>query len=58
MKELIVSINDKEIKLHGDFVGNLFCVDSSSIENHPLLSASEKESLRRDFLSNKNILIK
>lgn len=58
MKELKVSINNKDIRLKGEFVGNLFCVYLSSIENHPLLSAGEKESLRREFLSNKNILIK
>lgn len=58
MKELKVTINNKEIRLQGEFVGNLFCVDSSSIEKHPLLTRSEKDSLRREFLSNKNILIK
>lgn len=58
MKDLKVSINDKQIILKGDFVGELFCVDSSSIDEHPTLTSQEKDSLKKEFKMNKNILIK
>ncbi len=53
-----VSVNDKVVKLRGEFVGSLFCVDSSSIDNHPFLSSGEKESLKRKIKSDKMMLIK
>ena len=55
---LEVSINDKVVKLRGKFVGSKYCVDSSSIDNHPSLSSDEKESLKRKIRSDKMMLIK
>lgn len=57
-KEFEVKINDKIVKLYGDFVGNRFCVDSSSIDSHKALTSKEKESLKRHLQNDKSILIK
>jgi len=57
MEELEVDINSKVIKLKGKYVGHLFCVDGRSVDNHPMLTNKEKESLKKDFRSNKNILL-
>lgn len=56
-KELKVCINGKVIKLSGDYVGNLFRVNPTSIDSHPMLTSREKESLKADLHSNKNIII-
>lgn len=53
-----VSINDKVVKLEGDFVGNVFCVASSSIDGHPALTPDEKERLKRYLRSDKSLRIK
>lgn len=55
-KELEVHINGKVIKLPGDYVGNLFRVDSTSIDSHPMLTPREKKSLKVDLHDNKNII--
>ena len=55
---LEVSVNDKVVKLRGEFVGSLFCVYSSSIDNNPSLSPSKKASLKRNIKSNKMMQIK
>lgn len=52
-----MEVNDKVIELKGDYVGNLFRVIESSIDEHPLLTEREKESIKRDLRSNKNILL-
>ena len=52
-----VSINDKVVKLKGEFVGNSFCVDSSSIDNHSALTPDEKERLKRYFRSDNSLQI-
>lgn len=57
-KEFEVKINDKVVKLYGDFVGNRFCVDSSSIDNHITLTSDEKESLKKYLRSDRSLLIK
>ena len=56
-QEFKVEMYDKVIKLKGDFVGNIFCVDSSSIDNHPELNSEEKESLKRYLRSDKSLFI-
>lgn len=58
LDHLEVSVNDKVVKLRGKFVGGLFCVDSSSIDNNPSLSSGEKDSLKRKLRSDKNMLMK
>lgn len=56
--ELEVSINDKIVKIGGEYEGNLFCVKEKDIDNHPVLSTSEKESLKMNLRSNHNLLLK
>lgn len=55
--EFKVSINSKVVNLQGRFVGNRFCVDSSSINNHPALTPEEKEKLKCHFQNDKSLLI-
>lgn len=57
MKELKVIVNNKQTSVYGNYVGNLFCVDSASIDNNPILTQNEKESLKKEFEMNRNILI-
>ena len=57
LNTLKMEVNDKVIELKGDYVGNLFRVIESSIDEHPLLTEREKESIKRDLRSNKNILL-
>ena len=59
MKEKLfkVSINNKVVNLYGSFIGNKFCVDSSSIDNHPELTPKEKESLKLHLQNDKSLLI-
>lgn len=54
-KKLKVQVNEKFIQLDGDYKGNLFCVTETSIDENPLLTCEEKESLKMDLRSNKNI---
>ena len=56
-EKLQLQINDKVIELEGDYVGNLFRVSERSIDEHPLLTEREKDSIKRDIRSNKNILL-
>ncbi len=56
-EKLQLQINDKVIELEGDYVGNLFRVSERSIDEHPLLTEREKESIKRDLRNNKNILL-
>ena len=56
-EKLQLQINDKVIELEGDYVGNLFRVSERSIDEHPLLTEREKDSIKRDLRSNKNILL-
>lgn len=58
IKELEVSINDKIVKIGGDYEGNLFCIKEKNIDKHPALSSKEKENLKMNLRSNKNILQK
>ena len=59
MKDQIfeVSINQKVVNLSGKYIGNRFCVDSSSIDAHPSLIHKEKESLKARFRNDKSLLI-
>lgn len=54
-EKLQLQINDKVIELEGDYVGNLFRVSEKSIDEHPLLTEREKDSIKRDLKCNKNI---
>ncbi len=56
-KKIEMQVNDKSILLEGYFVGNLFCVKGQSINEHPSLNDREKESIKNDLRSNKNILL-
>lgn len=58
IKELEVSINNKIVKIGGDYEGNLFCVKEKDIDNHPALSSKEKENIKMNLRSNKNVLLK
>lgn len=52
-----VSINDKVVLLDGHYVGTTFCVESSSIDNHPELTPNEKESLKMRFKTDKSLIL-
>ena len=54
-EKLRMQVNDKEIQLEGQYVGNFFCVDRNSIDNHPSLTGREKDSIKEELRSNKNI---
>lgn len=54
--EFEVSVNDKVVNLQGNFVGNKFCVDLSSVDNHPTLTQKEKESLKSRLKNDKSLL--
>lgn len=56
-KNFEVRINNKVIKLRGGFVGDRYCVESSSINNHPFLSSSEKDSLKEALRNDPNITL-
>lgn len=56
-EKLKLQVNDKVIELESDYVGNLFRVNERSIDEHLLLTEREKESIKRDLRSNKNILL-
>jgi len=57
-KDFKVTVNDKVVNLKGDFVSNKFCVDLSSVDNHPALSQNEKESLKSRLKNDKSLLTK
>ena len=52
-----ITIGNKAIKVKGRFVGNFFCVDRRSIDISPSLTEREKDDLKRQLLSDKNILL-
>ena len=56
-KGLKIRIGNKIIRVKGQFVGSLFCVDRRSIEEHPLLKEREKENLIEQLLCDKSILL-
>ena len=56
-EKLQLQVNDKVIELEGGYVGNLFRVNERSIDEHPLLTEREKDSIKRDLRNNKNILL-
>jgi len=56
--EFEVSVNDKVVNLQGNFVGNKFCVNLSSVERHPALTQEEKESLKSRLKNDKSLLTK
>ncbi len=53
-----VTVNDKVVNLQGNFVGNKFCVNLSSVERHPALTQEEKESLKSRLKNDKSLLTK
>lgn len=53
-----ITVNDKVVNLQGDFVGNKFCVNLSSVDNHHALSQKEKESLKSKLKNDKSLLTK
>ena len=57
IKEIKVSINNKVVKLRGDYVGSLFRVKSNEIDRKSMLTQNEKENLKMDLRSNKNIIL-
>ena len=57
IKELIVRFNNKVVKLRGDYVGSLFRIKSNEIDRKSMLTQNEKEKLKRDLRSNKNIIL-
>lgn len=57
MDKIQMQINDKVIYLKGSYVGNLFKVCESSINEHPLLTEHERECIKKELKSNKNILL-
>ena len=57
-KEFEVKVNDKVVNLLGDFIGNKFCVDLSSVDKHPALSQKEKENLKRTLRNDKSLFTK
>ena len=54
---LEIRVGDKIIKVKGHFDGNFFCVDRRSIDDNPLLAKTEKNNLKRQLLSDRNILL-
>lgn len=54
---LDISICNKIIKVKGEFVGNLYCVERNSIYNNPTLTEREKDELIRRLQSERNLLI-
>lgn len=40
-KEQEITVGNKIIKAHGQFIGNIFCVNRRSIDEHPSLTQRE-----------------
>jgi hypothetical protein len=57
MDKIQMQVNDKVIYLEGDYVGSLFRVSEKNINEHPLLTEHERESIKKELKSNKNILL-
>ena len=54
---LEVGIGSKTIRVKGEFVGNLFCVDRASIDNNASLTEREKDYLIKRLQNDRNILV-
>ena len=54
---LEMKVGDKIIKVKGHFDDNFFCVDRRSIDDNPSLAKTEKNNLKRQLLSDRNILL-